>query len=179
MTDAEYLAQLEAVLTPDLKAAIHALLNATPDASEAKVIALLRDRFPDVYEKNRPVLVEMGLFNVIQTARNQRNQTRTIEPAVVYRGFLPEIDVPSDRSDWGPENYATYANAIIAFHSYLIDEWGPAAELSVAFGMAEADRLRGECCLRFGLFPPRFDSMQLKIPVWLAHMRKPGRANRD
>jgi hypothetical protein len=125
MTDAEYLAQLQAVLTPDLKAAIHALLNATPDASEAKVIALLRDRFPDVYEKNRPVLVEMGLFNVIQTARNQRNPTRTTEPAVVYRGFLPEIDVPSDRSDWGPESYATYANAIVAFHSYLSGDRPP------------------------------------------------------
>jgi hypothetical protein len=62
-------------------------------------------------------------------------------------------------------------NAIEAFSAYLIDRFAGAGLFAV-FSMADAHELCGECCLRFGLFPPEFDSMQLKIPAWLASRSK-------
>jgi hypothetical protein len=46
MTDAEYLAQLEAMLTPDLTDAIDALLNATPKPAKPKSLHLHVIGFP-------------------------------------------------------------------------------------------------------------------------------------
>jgi hypothetical protein len=69
MNHDDFTAELEAKLTPDLKAAISALCSAMPEASDAEIAVLVRDRFPEVYEKNRPVLREMGLAARIEAER--------------------------------------------------------------------------------------------------------------
>jgi hypothetical protein len=56
----EGLRQLKARLTPDIRAAVESILKAKPDVTMDEAIALLQAHFPEVYEKNRPVLEEIS-----------------------------------------------------------------------------------------------------------------------
>jgi len=71
MFDDKDLRRLEAALTPDLKAAIHALLAATPEATDQEIKALLRDRFPEVLFKNRSVITAIGLYHWVEREREK------------------------------------------------------------------------------------------------------------
>ena len=61
--------QLQAALTPDLQSAIDALLAGTPEATDEEIEALLRDRFPEVFAKNRSVIDAIGLYYWVEQER--------------------------------------------------------------------------------------------------------------
>jgi hypothetical protein len=51
-----------------------------PDVSERKIIALLRERFPEVYEKNRHILFGLGLRSLIEAGRWNTYEKTKEEP---------------------------------------------------------------------------------------------------
>jgi hypothetical protein len=53
-----------------LEAAIDALCAAMPEATDEELAALLRSRFPEVYEANREAIFEMGLGSLIDEQRD-------------------------------------------------------------------------------------------------------------
>lgn len=57
MTDKERIAQLNA--------ALETLLDAMPGATDDEIAASFRDRFPEVYEKNRQAFFDLGLEELI------------------------------------------------------------------------------------------------------------------
>jgi len=60
----------------DLEAAIDALRDATPQATDEEIGALLRDRFPEVFERNRRVLFDLGLSSLIERERGNHDTER-------------------------------------------------------------------------------------------------------
>jgi hypothetical protein len=61
--DLNYLAKLQAALTPDVEAAVNALCAATPGAADEEIGALLRDSFPELLQKNGAVMTAIGLYH--------------------------------------------------------------------------------------------------------------------
>jgi hypothetical protein len=85
------------------------------------------------------------------------------EPRVVLKGFSLEIDVPANRDDWEPDDYATYSTAILALAASLAERFGKVGTtIHSLFAVHRANELRGECCARFGLFPPELDSVRVR-----------------
>ena len=72
--DADYLAELEAKLTPDLDDAMQCLINAGPhDATNRELSLLLIDRFPELAQKNKVALAELGLaVRILEAKRADR-----------------------------------------------------------------------------------------------------------
>jgi hypothetical protein len=88
------------------------------------------------------------------------------EPRVVLKGFFPEIDVPANRDDWEPDDYAVYSTAILALASDLVRKYGAVGMMiHSSFEVHRANELRGECCARFGLFPPELDSVRVRYGI--------------
>jgi hypothetical protein len=99
-----------------------------------------------------------------------RDKNMTSNPMIVLNNLFPEIDIPADRHDWEPDDYARYSAAIIVLASHLIRQFGPLMGIHAAFERCRSDELRGECCLRFGLFPPEPNSVTINFPASMAEL---------